>query len=279
MGDSILSRDIVSDILLPQRAFGSAGINLSVIGLGTVKLGRNQGVKYPTQFTIPDDQAAAELIALAKSLGINLIDTAPAYGNSEERLGTLLNRQRHEWIICSKVGEEFSLDANGNAQSQFDFSPAHTRFSIERSLKRLNTDYLDIVMAHSDGNDEYVINQTGVIETLAELKREGKIRAFGVSTKTVAGGILAAEKTDGVMATLNLDYREELPVFDYCAQHHKGILIKKAFASGHLNSASENPVRDSLALALAQAATSSVIIGTINPQHLRENITALLSTL
>lgn len=257
------------------RNFGSTDLKPSVIGLGTVKLGRNIGVKYPETFEIPDDKKASELIALAKELGINLIDTAPAYGNSEERLGSLLKGQRNDWLICTKVGEEFSIDSNGNAQSQFDFSPQHTRLSIERSLKRLNTDYLDIVMVHSDGNDEFVINETGALETLAELKAAGLIRAFGVSTKTVSGGILAAEKSDGVMATLNLAYRDELPIFDYCATHNKGVLIKKAFASGHLNITSENPVRDSLQLALAQAATSSIIIGTINPQHLRDNSLAI----
>jgi aryl-alcohol dehydrogenase-like predicted oxidoreductase len=253
------------------RNFGSTDLRLSVIGLGTVKLGRNLGVKYPDAFEIPDDKKAGELIALAKELGINLIDTAPAYGNSEERLGTLLKGQRKDWLICTKVGEEFSVDANGNVQSLFDFSPRHTRFSIERSLKRLNTDYLDIVMVHSDGNDEFVINQTGAIDTLIELKKAGIIRAFGVSTKTVAGGILAAEKSDGVMATLNLAYRDELPVFDYCAAYNKGILIKKAFASGHLDNAINDPIKASLQLTLAQAATSSVIIGTINMEHLRTN--------
>jgi len=257
------------------RNFGSTDLRLSVIGLGTVKLGRNLGVKYPQSFEIPDDTKAAELLTLAKEIGINLIDTAPAYGNSEERLGKLLKNRRQDWLICTKVGEEFFIDSDGNAQSHFDFSPQHTRLSIERSLRRMNTDYLDIVMVHSDGNDEHVINHCGVIDTLAELKQAGIIRAFGVSTKTVSGGILAAEKTDGVMATLNLAYQDELPVFDYCKLHNKGILIKKAFASGHLDSATNNPVRDSLQLGLGQSATSSVIIGTINPQHLRENIAAL----
>src|SRR5690606_20507720 len=68
---------------------------VSPIGLGTVKLGRNQGVKYPQGFELPNDRQARELIAQAGDLGINLIDTAPAYGISEERLGGLLHGQRH----------------------------------------------------------------------------------------------------------------------------------------------------------------------------------------
>ncbi len=57
---------------------------VSPLGLGTVKLSRDKGVKYPAGFKIPSDRKALNLIALAKDLGINLIDTAPVYGNSEE---------------------------------------------------------------------------------------------------------------------------------------------------------------------------------------------------
>ena len=70
-----------------KRPLGSTGIDVSVLGLGTVKIGRNQQVKYPTGFELPDDDTVIELFELAQSLGINFIDTAPAYGSSEQRLG------------------------------------------------------------------------------------------------------------------------------------------------------------------------------------------------
>ncbi len=94
-------------------------LDVSVLGLGTVKLGRDKGVKYPEAFTIPDDQAALALLQQAWNLGINLIDTAPAYGNSEQRLGELLPQLPHDWIICSKAGELFNSDTG---ESSFDFS-------------------------------------------------------------------------------------------------------------------------------------------------------------
>ncbi|MET0377553.1 MAG: aldo/keto reductase [Spongiibacteraceae bacterium] len=253
--------------VLPKRQFGSTGIAISVLGLGTVKLGRNQGVKYPQHFEIPDDDSAADLIAQAKDLGINLIDTAPAYGNSEERLGKLLKGQRRDWIICTKVGEEFE-----SGKSVFDFSAEHTRYSVERSLQRLQTDILDIVLIHSDGNDLHVIRHSGALETLARCKQQGLVRAFGVSTKTVAGGIVAAELSDGVMATYNALYADELPVLEYCAEHSKGVLIKKALASGHFAGSQGISAEDSLRTVLAHRAVSSAIVGTINPQHLRANI-------
>ena len=98
------------------RALGKTGLQVSALGLGTVKLGRDQGVKYPATYTLPDDRSAARLLDTARELGINLLDTAPAYGSSEQRLGRLLAGQRRHWLLCSKVGEEFV-----DGQSRFDF--------------------------------------------------------------------------------------------------------------------------------------------------------------
>ncbi|MDF2073783.1 aldo/keto reductase [Pseudomonas mendocina] len=257
------------------RPLGSTGLKVSPLGLGTVKLGRDQGVKYPNGFTIPDDAQARALLNQARELGINLIDTAPAYGVSEQRLGPLLRGQRDEWVIVSKTGEEFE-----QGQSHFDFSPAHTRLSVERSLKRLETDRIDLVLVHSDGNDLAVLQDTGVYETLAELKREGKILAYGISGKTVEGGLLALEQGDCAMVTYNLGEQGEKPVLDYAASHAKGVLIKKALASGHACLAEGvDPVRASFELIFAHPGVSSAIVGTITPAHLAANVATVAAVL
>lgn len=249
-----------------HRPLGDTGLIVSPLGLGTVKLGRDQGVKYPNGFTIPDDAAARALLDQARALGINLIDTAPAYGVSEQRLGPLLRGQREDWVIVSKVGEEFD-----DGQSRFDFSPQHTRLSVERSLRRLETDRIDLVLVHSDGNDVAILRDSGVYETLAELRREGKIRAFGLSGKTVEGGLLALTDGDCAMVTYNLAEQAERPVLDHAAAHGKGILIKKALASGHAVLAGEDPVRASFELVFGHPGVTAAIVGTINPQHLAAN--------
>ena len=257
---------------MKYRALGRTGMEVSIIGLGTVKLGRDQGVKYPAAFKIPDDTEARALIDCAKHQGVNLIDTAPAYGNSEERLGNLLKGQRKDWIICSKVGEEFS-----SGVSTFNFSKQHAFFSIERSLQRLETDVIDMVLVHSDGNDLDIIHRGEMFGALAELKKQGKIRAYGMSTKTIDGGIKAAALSDLVMVTYNLNEQAEKPVLDYCRDHHKGVLIKKALASGHLDkSAASDPVQASMDFIFQHAAISSAIIGTISQQHLVHNIECAL---
>jgi len=258
-----------------HRPLGDTGLRVSPLGLGTVKLGRDQGVKYPSGFTIPDDTEARQLLALARDLGINLIDTAPAYGRSEERLGPLLRGQRQDWVIVSKVGEEFEA-----GQSHFDFSPAHTRRSVERSLQRLETDVIDLVLVHSDGNDVAVLRDSGIYETLAELKQAGKIRAFGLSGKTVDGGLLALERGDCAMVTYNLNEQGERPVLDYAAQHAKGLLVKKGLASGHVCLApGVDPVRASFELIFGHPGVTSAIIGTINPLHLSHNVATAAAVL
>ncbi|MDY7567736.1 aldo/keto reductase [Pseudomonas sp. RTC3] len=251
-----------------HRPLGSTGLRVSPLGLGTVKLGRDQGVKYPNGFTIPDDREAQMLLKLARDLGINLIDTAPAYGTSEERLGPLLRGQRQEWVIVSKVGEEFE-----GGQSRHDFSAEHTRLSVERSLKRLETDFIDLVLVHSDGNDLAVLNDSGVYQALAELKQQGKIRGYGFSGKTVEGGLLALREGDCAMVTYNLNEQSEKPVLDYAASHGKAILVKKALASGHVClSPGVDPVQASFELLFAHPGVASAIVGTINPLHLAHNV-------
>ena len=257
------------------RPLGDSGLIVSPLGLGTVKLGRDQGVKYPNGFTIPDDRAAAALLAQARELGINLLDTAPAYGVSEQRLGPLLRGQRQAWVICSKVGEEFD-----NGASRFDFSAAHTRRSVERSLQRLETDFIDLVLVHSDGNDLAILNESEVYATLAELKREGKIRGYGLSGKTVEGGLKALENGDCAMVTYNLNEQAERPVIDYAATHGKAILVKKALASGHVClKPGVDPVRASFELVFGHHGVASAIVGTINPLHLAHNVATVAQVL
>jgi len=261
-----------------HRPLGSSGILVSPLGLGTVKLGRNQGVKYPEAFRLPDDKEARALLDNANALGINLIDTAPAYGNSEERLGKLLRGQREQWVIASKVGEEFE-----GGQSHFDFSAAHTRYSVERSLRRLQTDVIDLLLVHSDGNDLAILQQEEVCATLAALKNEGKIRTFGFSGKSAEGNLLALQQgADCAMVTYNLAEQSEHSVLDYAAAHGKGILVKKALASGHACLAEgQDPLAASFALVFAHIGVSAAIVGTINPAHLKQNaetVAALLES-
>ena len=267
---------------LDKKLIAGTSIEVAPLGLGTVKFGRNQGVKYPAQFTIPDNGEILRLLGLAHDLGMNVLDTAPAYGTSEERLGQLFGRHkglREQWVICGKVGEEFTTTDDSLGHSHFDFSEQHIRYSVERSLKRLNTDVIELMLVHSNGDDINIIEQTGCLEVLAALKKEGKILASGMSTKTVAGGIAALQQADVAMVTYNLNEQGEKPVLDYAQVNNKGIFIKKALASGHACLTGDDSVLASLKLVFAHPAVSCAIIGTINPEHLQQNVAAYASAL
>lgn len=252
--------------MLQHYSLGSTDIKVSKLGLGTVKFGRNTDVKYPTSFNLPDDATIKQLLNLALENNLNLIDTAPAYGISEERLGKLLEN-RHNWVICSKAGEDYIAN-----KSSFNFNPEHIIHSVERSLKRLKTDYIDILLIHSDGNDLEIIEKHDVFNTLAKLKQQGKIRASGMSTKTIAGGIQAIINTDVVMVHHNANYKDELPVLEQAAKLNKAIFIKKALSSGHVGANAHKFVEDNFEYIYNSPAVSSIILGTINKNHLKNNI-------
>lgn len=252
---------------LARVPLGNTGLSVARLSLGTVKLGRDQGVKYPTPVKIPSDAEALELLACAHDLGINLLDTAPAYGTSEERLGELLPRTGQDWLICTKVGEEFS-----DGRSHHNFSPEHCRFSIERSLVRLKREVLDVVLIHSDGSDEDILERQGTLDALLALKAEGKIRAVGMSHKTLNGGRLAVQQgADVIMATLNREHTEDVGLIADAAANGVGVLIKKALDSGHGRAADLRFVAD-------HPGVHSIVVGTTSPEHLRENAAALANS-
>lgn len=278
------------------RPLGNTGLHVSPIGLGTVKIGRNRAVKYPggEGLTLPSDEQVAELLSAAADLGVNLIDTAPAYGSSEERIGAIMHAKkwfggRDRWVLSTKAGEDFD---NASGESRFDFAPQAIRASVERSMRRLKTDYLDLVLLHSDGRDEWIIRDSGALDALRELARLGTIRAFGISTKTVDGGLMAVRRAEGVggacdvvMVTYNPTHRTEGYVIDSAAHRGVGVLIKKALGSGHLKElwqrtpaefkgGTEDPVEAALRFVFMRRGVGSVVLGTANAEHLRASIAA-----
>lgn len=259
---------------MDKKQLGHTDLMISPLGLGTVKFGRNESVKYPKGFEIPSEEFLADLLGQAKALGINMLDTAPAYGESEERLGRLLKGQREDWVIIGKAGEEFE-----DGESLYNFTPDHFERSLDRSLERLNTDYIDALLIHSDGNDMQILSNDKLIQCLHDFKAQGVVKAIGASTKTIEGGIMALEMLDIVMATYNPAYIYEQPVLDYAAKHGGGILLKKALASGHVDQFGEDPVQASMDFAFGHAGVDGIIVGTINPAHLKQNVAAALNAL
>ena len=253
--------------MLPLVNFPGTDLKLSPLGLGTVKFGRNSQVKYPTSFNLPTDEEIENLLALCKDYNINLLDTAPAYGISEQRLGNFLQKDNF-FKIMTKAGEEFI-----DGKSKYDYSQEAITKSVERSLKRLNRESLEIVLIHSNGDDIKIIENFQAFETLDKLKKRGLIQHYGMSTKTVAGGKLSISNSDITMLTINLAYREEVELLQYAKELNKAIVLKKIFASGNLTELKEkSPIEASFKFLKTLPNIASMILGTINPKHLRENV-------
>lgn len=146
---------------------GKTGLNVSTIGFGTVAFGDGYG-------TVSVEDCKRALMHAIDS-GINLVDTSPYYGRtlSEERLGAALEGRRHEVVLGTKCGR-YGFD-------EFDFSETAVVHGFEASLRRLRTDYVDILQVHDVefGSTDQVIHET--LPALQRLKAEGKVRFIGVT--------------------------------------------------------------------------------------------------
>jgi aryl-alcohol dehydrogenase-like predicted oxidoreductase len=257
-----------------QKALAHTGVTFSQLSLGTVKFGRNKSVKYPTVYDLPSDAELSGLLAQAIHAGISTLDTAPAYGLSEERLGKLLNNQRQNWQIISKAGENYDAISDS---SHYDYSPRALAKNLENSLKLLRTDYLDCWMLHCDGNDLANLNDE-VLTTLDKARERGHVRSIGASTKTVEGGRYALQHLDCVMTTASLDKPIAQELLSDATRLNKSLLLKKIYDSGWaLTSGNkESIMRNTLYDLFSHPAVCSAVIATTSPLHLLENISALI---
>ncbi len=244
-----------------SRPLGRTGLSVGPIGLGTVKLGRNTDVKYPTAFDLPSDAQVEKLLATALDLGVHLIDTAPAYGSSEARLGPFVATHRERIVLATKAGERYE-----NGRSTYDFSAKAISVSVENSLRNLRTDHVDILVLHSNGEDEKILTQTDALEALGALKRSGKVRAAGISAKTERGIALASKSLDVVMAPFSQSDQSLAAALAKAHAAGLGVLAIKGLASGHLSAEA------AIEFVLKQPFVDALIVGTIDPKHLKEAV-------
>ena len=248
------------------RPLGTTGLKVSSVGFGAFKIGRNQKTKYAESYELPDQAEVDSLMDTILDAGITLVDTAPAYGCSEQRIGTYLQRSgaRDRIVLATKVGEHFEDGA-----SQWAFDRASVNTSIDQSLRHLGVERLDIVNVHSNGDDLNIIDQTDVLETLAARRDQGDLRVIGFSGKTLEGHRRAIDHPTGIkalMIELNLEATEQSPLLEEASARGVGILIKKGLASGRAGAI------ESLNWLLTHDAISSVVIGSRSATHMCENL-------
>lgn len=159
---------------IDRRPLGRTGADVTILGYGAMEL-RGQ----PRGPAIADDDAGRVLNAVLDA-GINLIDTSVDYGRSEELMGRYIGHRREEYFLASKCGCPLSPPAGATPPYQHDYQLANVRANVEQSLRRLGTDWLDLVQVHmSPSRAQLEADQT--IPVLQALREEGKVRFIGMS--------------------------------------------------------------------------------------------------
>src|SRR6202166_802721 len=147
---------------ITTRTLGRTGADVTILSYGAMELrGRPRGPE------IADEDAGRLLNAVLDS-GINLIDTSPDYGRSEELIGSYLGHRRDEFFLASKCGCPIELPADTPPPYPHDYSPANVRAAVERSLRRLRTDRLDLVQVHMSPS-RATLEENRTVETLGVL--------------------------------------------------------------------------------------------------------------
>ena len=245
---------------IPTRSIGKSNVLVPPLGFGAFKIGRNQGVKYPQPYDLPDELSVARLLNSVLDLGCTLIDTAPAYGLSEERIGKAIGRRRSDYVLSTKVGETFT-----DGKSVYDFSSAGVTSSLERSLRNLRTDVLDVVFIHSNGDDRQILEQTDTVPILLDFQTRGLIRAIGLSGKTVEGAQLALGWADVLMVEYHLQDKSHEQLIAQASEKNVGVFVKKGLASGKL------APDKSIQFVLGNPGVTGLIVGGLNVDHFQEN--------
>ena len=276
---------------LPKRQLGRTGLPVTMLGYGAMEL---RGA--PRGRDVTDAQAETILHAVLDA-GINYIDTSIDYGVSEARIGRYISERRSEYYLASKCGCVVgAAPAPRGQQSPHVFTRDNILAGVEQSLRRMRTDYLDVVQFHGSPSRK-TLEQDGALETVLELKRAGTIRFIGMSG-TLPN--LSDHIAMGVFDVFQIPYsaveREHEALLTAAAKAGAGIVIRGGAAKGaptegkqagvqwdrwrqvHLDDllAGISPMEFILRFTFTHPDLHTNIVGTINPVHLRHNVNVLL---
>ena len=216
----------MSDIKLNKRRLGKSNLEVTEIGIGLWAIGGSEWGQV-------NDQDSLDTIEAALKSGITFFDTADVYGegHSEELLGKAMKGRREEFFVATKVGW-IGFDRE-NWISAYD-SPELLISTVENNLKRLDTDYIDLIQCHIHHADP---NTANMVEGFQILQQSGKVRAYGVSSSHF--DFIKEFNSDGGTSALQIDYSilnrtAEEEIFPYCLEHDIGVIVRGPLAMGIL---------------------------------------------
>lgn len=202
-----------------KRQLGKSELYVSEVGLGCMSLGT-------------EEKHALSLVDKALDLGINYLDTADLYdaGVNEELVGKAIKNRRQDIILATKVGNRWKEDKSGWT---WDPSKSYIKSAVKNSLKRLQTDYIDLYQLHG-GTMEDPIDET--IEAFEELKQEGVIRFYGISSirPNVIKEYLKSSSIVSIMMQYSLLDRRPEEWFSLIKEHNVSVIARGPLAKGLL---------------------------------------------
>lgn len=211
---------------MQYRRLGKSNLKVSALCLGSMMFGDQT-----------DIDESRRIVASAREHGVNFIDTADVYtkGKSEEIVGQLLKGQRNDWVLASKLGNPMS-----DAPNASHYSRSWIVQETDNILRRLDTDYLDILYMHRDYQDE---NLEEAVQSLGDLIRAGKIRGFGISNFRgwrIAEIVRLCEKNNVPLPLVCQPYynllnrQPEVEILPACAHYGIGVVPYSPIARGVL---------------------------------------------
>ena len=264
---------------LPKQTLGRTGLRVTQLGYGAMEL---RGA--PRAREISDEQSEQILRAVLDS-GINYIDTSIDYGLSEERIGRYIGGRRNEFFLASKCGclAQPAAPPTTTGPSPHVFTRDNVVAGVEQSLRRLQTDHLDVVQFHASPTKQ-ALEEEGALDALLDLQRQGKVRFIGMSG-TLPN--LPEQIQMGVFDVFQIPYSavqtEHEELISKAAAAGAGTVIRGGAAKGAWDGGVLDDLLDGasrtefiLRYTLSHPDLHTTIVGTANPAHLQANVAAAL---
>lgn len=269
---------------METRKLGRTGLQVTALGYGGAEIG----------FQRESPQNVEAILNAALDAGLNVIDTAECYNNSEELIGNAVAHRRKEYYLFTKCGHASGIDLP-------DWSPELLEQSIDRSLRRLKTDYVDLVQLHTCSEEK--LRQGDVIAVLQRARDAGKTRFIGYSGDSMAAKYaITCGAFDTLQTSVSIADQEAIELtLPLAVEHNIGVIVKRPIANACWRTGSKptntyqhtywdrlealdypflkGDLTDSIGIALrftlSTPGTHTAIVGTANPDRWKANAALL----
>jgi aryl-alcohol dehydrogenase-like predicted oxidoreductase len=274
---------------MQRKSLGRTGLTVTQLGYGSM------GIRGPKTWgvRVVDEETADQLLNAVLDAGINFIDTAPDYGISEQRIGQFIGSRRSEYFLATKCGCVYTQHEN-HLEIAHHWNQEVLKQNIETSLKRLQTDHVDLLQFH--GGDAATLQREGLIDTLIDFREQGLIGFLGVSSSLPhLPDLIQLDVFDTFQIPYSCLAPQHHDLITAAAETGAGIILRGGIAQGGPDAEIQRPGLNDiwtrakldellpegmqraefiLRFTLTHPHCDTTIVGTCNPNHLAENLLA-----